>query len=60
MKNSLTNNTLRDMKNYMRYISLFLMIIGMSIGSLNTASATNAAGTYTLVKGAFLLSQFAF
>ena len=40
------------MKNYMRYISLFLMIIGMSIGSLNTASATTAAGTYTLQKGA--------
>lgn len=53
MKNSLTNNTLRDMKNYMRYINLFLMIIGMSIGSLNTASAATAAsGTYTLVKGA--------
>ena len=52
MKNSLTNNTLRDMKNYMRYISLFLMIIGMSISSLNTASAATAAsGTYTLVKG---------
>ena len=33
MKNSLTNNTLRDMKNYMRYISLFLMIVGMSIGN---------------------------
>ncbi len=40
------------MKNYMRYINLFLMIIGMSIGSLNTASATTAAGTYTLQKGA--------
>lgn len=52
MKNSLTNNTLRGMKNYMRYINLFLMIIGMSIGSLNTASATTAAGTYTLQKGA--------
>lgn len=52
MKNSLTNKTLRDMKNYIKYTSLFLMIIGMGIGSQNTANATNAAGTYTLVKGA--------
>ena len=40
------------MKNYIKYTSLFLMIIGMSIVSLNTVSATTAAGTYTLQKGA--------
>ena len=36
------------MKNSLKHISLFLFVLAMSIGS---GYATNAAGTYTLVKG---------
>ena len=45
MKNCLMTKTTRDMKNSLKYISLFLFVLAMSIGS---GYATNAAGTYTL------------